>query len=449
MTGTRNRVLFVEDDDALRIATTQGLALAGFDVAAFGDPQEALAALDPGFDGVIVSDIRMPRLDGFELLARVRALDPELSVILVTGHADVPMAVKALKDGAFDFLTKPFATDHLAASIARALERRALVLDNRRLREAMARLEDSDSLIGESPAMTGLREAIRRIAAADVDVLVEGETGTGKELVARLLHREGPRRGRPFIAVNCGALSEATAEIELFGHAADSVAQTRLARDGQIVASNHGTLLLDEIDSMPLAIQAKLLRVLEEREVQPIGADRPTAIDLHVIATTKTDLREASEANRFRPDLYYRLAPVRLRVPPVRERGDDRLLLFAAFLEEARAALGRSDIDLTPAVHAHLQQHDWPGNVRELRNFAYEALIGADPQRAAPVTREPLAKRVAAFEAETLRECLERHGGHIPAVLDELGLPRKTLYDKLDRHGLRPADFRVPRGRPS
>jgi two-component system C4-dicarboxylate transport response regulator DctD len=234
-----------------------------------------LAAIDRDFDGVVVSDIRMPRMDGLDLLARLRALDPDLSVILVTGHGDVPMAVKALHDGAADFLTKPFAADHLAASIRRALERRALVLENRRLHAAIATLENDDGLIGDSASMTALRETIRRIAAADVDVLVEGETGTGKELVARLIHREGPRRGRPFIAINCGALSEATAEIELFGHAADSVPQTRLSRTGQIAASDGGTLLLDEVDSMPLGLQAKLLRVLEEREVQPIGAERP------------------------------------------------------------------------------------------------------------------------------------------------------------------------------
>jgi two-component system C4-dicarboxylate transport response regulator DctD len=438
-----NRVIFVEDDDTLRIATTQALVLGGFDVQAFADPEVALAAIDAGFHGVIVSDIRMPRLDGLELLTRVLAIDPELSVILVTGHADVAMAVQALHNGAFDFLAKPFATDHLTASVARALERRALVLDNRRLRAAMASLQDGDSLVGDSIAMTTLRETIHRIASADVDVLIEGETGTGKELVARLLHRQGPRRGRPFIAVNCGALSEATTEVELFGHAADSVAQSRFAREGQIAVSNTGTLLLDEIDSMPLALQARLLRVIEEREVQPIGADRPTALDLHIVATTKTDLAQASAAGRFRADLYYRLATVRLRVPPVRDRGDDRTMLFATFVEEARAALGRAEENLPPAVHLRLKQHDWPGNVRELRNFAYEAVLGAEPAQAGPAAHQPLPQRVAAFEAELIRECLARHRGSVQAAIRELQLPRKTFYDKLERYGLQPASFRV------
>ena len=446
MAAASRRVIFVEDDDTLRVATVQALELAGFDVTAFADAETALAAVDRSFDGVVVSDIRMPRIDGLELLVRLRALDPDLSVILVTGHGDVPMAVKALQDGAADFLTKPFATDHLAASIRLALERRALILENRRLREAVQRLEGGDSLIGESASMMLLRETIRRIAAADVDVLVEGETGTGKELVARLIHREGPRRGRPFVAVNCGALPEASAEIELFGHAADSVPQTRLSRIGQIAASHGGTLLLDEVDSMPLGLQARLLRVLEEREVHPIGADRPVPIDLHVIATTKSDLAAASAEGRFRPDLYYRLATLRLRVPPVRERGDDRLLLFAAFLAEASEALGREQIALDTAVHSRLHQHDWPGNVRELRNFAFEAMLG--PATVVPTGSHPqesLSDQVAAFEASLIRDALVRHQGNVQQAIGELMLPRKTFYDKISRHGISAAKFRKTR----
>jgi two-component system, NtrC family, C4-dicarboxylate transport response regulator DctD len=444
--GASHRVIFVEDDEALRAATEQALLLAGFEVAAFADAEAALAAINRDFDGVVVSDIRMPRIDGLELLARLRTLDPELSVILVTGHGDVPMAVKALQQGAADFLTKPFATDHLAASIRRALDRRALVLENRRLREAVGRLEGGDGLIGESAPMVALRETIRRIASADVDVLVEGETGTGKELVARMIHREGPRRGRPFVAVNCGALSEATAEIELFGHAADSVAQTRLSRVGQIAASDGGTLLLDEVDSMPPGLQARLLRVLEEREVQPIGAERPIPLNLHGTATTESDLAAASAQGHFRPDLYYRLATLRLRVPPVRERDADRVLLFAAFLAEASESLGRDELALEGAIHARLHHHDWPGNVRELRNFAYEAVLGATAATPAPSEANgSLPEQVAAFEAALIRDALARHKGNVQDTTRELGLPRKTFYDKMARYGIAAADFRRAR----
>lgn len=442
MSAPLNRVLFVEDDDALRTATTQALTLAGFDVVAHGDPETALAQVDAAFEGIVVSDIRMPRLDGIELLALLQQLDPELPVILVTGHADVPMAVKALRDGAADFLTKPFATDHLVASVTRALERRALVLDNRRLRAALVRLEESDSLIGESAAMLGLREAVQRIATADVDVLIEGETGTGKELVARLIHRQGPHKGGPFVAVNCGALTESNAEAELFGQLSGSNATSRSAPGGQIALSNHGTLLLDEIDSMPLAVQPQLLRVLEEREIPMGGSQRPYPLALHVIATTKTDLAKASADGGFRADLYYRLATVKLAVPPLRDRGDDRLLLFAAFLEEARAALGQGPRDVSPAILARLRQYTWPGNVRELRNFAYEAILGVDRHEDPATAQAPLAQRVASFEAEVLRDSLTRHSGSVRDVMAEQGVPRKTLYDKLDRYGLRPSDFR-------
>ncbi len=444
MTESAAHVVLVEDDEPLRIATAQALTLAGHAVTAFGDAEAALRTIDGAFDGVVVSDIRMPRIDGHELLARVKAVDPEIPVILVTGHGDVPMAVKALQDGASDFLAKPFATGHLVASIRRALERRTLVLDNRRLRATMATLESGDPLIGDSAAMNALRHSLVQIAIADLDVLVEGETGTGKELVARRLHYEGPRRGKPFIAVNCGALAEATAEAELFGHAADSVSQTRLSRSGQIAASNGGTLLLDEIDSMPLSLQATLLRVIEEREVRPIGADRPVALNLRIVATTKTDLREASAAGRFRADLYFRLATLTLRVPPVRERGDDRWALFAAFLNEARIALSRPQFEPEPHIHLRLRHHDWPGNVRELRNFAYQAVLGNDPTTPASTATVAvkLPQQVANFEARLIQLALARHEGSIKAVIDELGLPRKTFYDKLARYNIVPARFR-------
>ncbi|MES2339072.1 MAG: sigma-54 dependent transcriptional regulator [Pseudomonadota bacterium] len=434
-------VIFVEDDDSLRIATTQALQLAGFEVRAFAEASSALAAITPDFAGAIVSDIRMPGMDGLDLLAAVVARDPDLSVILVTGHGDVAMAVSALHRGAFDFLTKPFATEHLTASVARAIERRALVVENRRLRAAAAGAGDSP-LIGDSAAMIRLRASIQQLADADIDVLVEGETGTGKELVATMLHRLGPRRARPFVAVNCGALPEGLAEIELFGHAADSVAHTRLSRDGQIAASSGGTLLLDEIDSMPIAMQARLLRVIEEREVQPIGETRPRVVDLRVVATTKSDLATAVAEGRFRADLFYRLNTVRLRVPPVRERERDAFTLFAAFVDEAKVQLGRTDFTLDDRASRQLKSHDWPGNVRELRNFAFESVLGLDPATDPVADAADLPSRVAAYEAMLIEDALRRHGGRVTAAIAQLGIPRKTFYDKVTRHGIDLAAFR-------
>lgn len=441
-----HRILFVEDDDALRAATEQALELAGFTVAAFADAETALRTITPDFDGMIVSDIRMPRLDGLGLLARVQALDPEIPVVLVTGHGDVAMAVAALHDGAFDFLTKPFSSERLALTVRRALDRRALVMDNRRLRAVVAETAEEGTLRGTSPAMQRLRAAIRQLAEADLDVLVEGETGTGKELVALMLHRSGERRAQPFIAVNCGALPEGLIEVELFGHAADSVPHTRLSRIGQIAVSSGGTLLLDEIDSMSLAVQAKLLRVLEEREVQPIGADRPRPIDLHVIATSKVDLAAAVARGAFRADLYYRLSTARLRVPPLREREDDIFLLFAAFVDEAKQLLGKADFTLDDAIRSHLRSHAWPGNVRELRNYAVQSVLGVLPAgTASPAGVIDLRARVAAFEASAIESELQRHAGDVAATISALGIPRKTFYDKVTRYGFDLTRFRAKR----
>jgi two-component system C4-dicarboxylate transport response regulator DctD len=441
--GGDQTVLFVEDDAELRAATVQRLELEGIAVRACPSADAALPLIDADFAGIVVTDIRMPGTDGLQLFARVREIDPELPVILVTGHADVAMAVGALRAGAFDFLTKPFAADMLVAAVRRALAQRRLVTDNRALRAAAASAQaESDPLVGESAAMAQLRAQIRQLASADVDVLVEGETGTGKELVALQLHRQGPRRGKPFIAVNCGALPEALAESELFGHAADSVPQTRLSRIGQIEASSGGTLLLDEIDSMPLTLQAKLLRVLEEREVQPIGSDRPRAVDLHVIATSKRPIEEAVAAGDFRPDLFYRLDVMRLRVPALRQRGGDALLLFAAFVEEARARFDRAAPPLTDAVRRHLQAHDWPGNVRELRNFAWQTVLGEDEARPEAPSDGTLAERVRAFEKELIEAALAAHRGRVTAVLRQLGVPRKTFYDKVARLGIDVSAFR-------
>ncbi|WP_034160626.1 sigma-54-dependent transcriptional regulator [Sphingomonas sp. ERG5] len=444
MFDTSTSVIFVEDDDQLRLATVQALDLAGFDVRPFANAPDALAAITKEFAGVVVSDIRMPRMDGLQLLDHVRALDADIPVILVTGHGDVTMAVSALHNGAFDFLIKPFAADHLTASVTRALERRQLVIDNRRLRAAAAESDSDGPLIGESAPMVSLRATIRQLAQADVDVLVEGETGTGKELVALMLHRLGPRRGRPFVAVDCAALPEALAETELFGHAADSVAHTRLPRAGRIAASNGGTLLLDEIDSMSPAIQAKLLRVLEEREVLPVGADRPQPVDLRVVATSKRNLAEAVADGAFRADLFYRLNVLRLRVPPLRERAGDVLALFATFVEEFRQRLDAADVVLDDALRRKLQSHDWPGNVRELRNFALETVLGLKaPDDAVPLQPgADLPTRVTQFEAKAIEDALRASGGSVARALTLLGIPRKTFYDKITRHGIDLAAFR-------
>jgi len=439
-------ILFVDDDAALREANVQTLELAGLTVRPFAGAQAALGEIGSSFAGVVITDIRMPGMDGLQFFERIRAIDPEIPVILITGHGDVPMAVRALQDGAFDFLAKPFAAGHLAASASKALAARALVLDNRRLRAAES-VRNESPLIGDSPAMTRLRDTIAQVARADIDVLIEGETGTGKELVAAMLHRGSPRSARPFVAVNCAALPEAHAEIELLGHAADAVPNSRFARTGRIEASNRGTLFLDDIDGMPLNVQSRLLRVIEEREVLPIGEARPVPLDLRVIASVKPGLEALIEQGGFRRDLFFRLNVVRLSLPPLRERRADIAPLFASFVREASAQTGQSEFRMTDAMRRHLIEHDWPGNVRELRNFAFSAVLDLAEPAAWESAELGLAERMRAYEEALVREALALAGGSVTRTVELLRVPRKTLYDKMQRAGIDPSDYRVRRTR--
>ena len=436
-------IFFVDDDAALREANVQTLDLAGLAVEAFPDAQSVLPRIGAGFPGIVVTDIRMPGMDGLELRAAIHAIDPDIPVFLITGHADVAMAVRALHDGAFDFLAKPFAADHLVGVARRALAHRALILDNRRLTAAAAAIDSP--LIGESPAMMRLRETIAQLAQADIDVLVEGETGTGKELVAHMLHRQSRRSGASLVAVNCAALPQELAEAELFGSDLIDRSSGKLGQAGRIRSAHRGTLFLDEIDTMHPAVQAKLLRVVEEREVQPIGASAPEPVDLRVVAATKTDLMDAVRGGDFREDLYYRLHVVKLRIPPLRERRSDIPQTFAFFLDEAAAKMGMTGFQIDDGIRRHLVEHDWPGNVRELKNFAYSVVLDlpSDPGLSAMPADAPLAERVRRFEATIIHDTMAQTRGNIAETMARLGLPRKTLYDKMQKLGIDPKSFRA------
>lgn len=438
-------VVFVDDDDAFREAHVQSLMLAGLEPLAFADAPSALETLSRDFPGVVVTDIRMPGMDGLQFFRRLRAIDPEIPVILVTGHGDVPMAVAALRDGAWDFLAKPFSGELLIGSIRRALHARGLTLDNRQLREAAERAGDGDPLVGETPVMERLRRSIRQLADADVDVMIEGETGTGKELVARLLHRWGGRKAAPFVAVNCGALPATLAESELFGHRDGVVPGARLSRTGRIEAANHGTLFLDELDLLPDTAQAGMLRVIEERELLPLGADEPQHLDIRIVAAAKESLGRETAAGRFRADLYHRLAVVCLQLPPLRERRADIPLLFAHFQREASLRYDRPVPVMDDAVRRHLAQHDWPGNVRELENFAQRLVLAVEEDRSHIVPDLPLPERVHRFEAEEIRQTVAQHEGDVRAVIEALSIPRKTFYDKIARYGIVIDDYRQKR----
>ncbi|MFO1141596.1 MAG: sigma-54 dependent transcriptional regulator [Amaricoccus sp.] len=444
-------VAFVDDDPDLRRATAQMLRLAGFEVHAFGGAEEALAALDAGFGGPVVTDIRMPRMNGLQLFERLKAMDPELPVLLVTGHADVDLAVAALKDGVYDFISKPFDGERLATAVGHAAEKRRLVLENRRLRAAAEAPADLP-LIGDAPGIRRLRETIRNVADADVDVLVFGETGSGKEVVAALLHEWSRRKARNFVALNCGALPESVLDSELFGHEAGAFTGADRKRIGRIEHAGGGTLFLDEIESCPPAIQVKLLRVLETREVEPLGTNERRRLDLRIVAATKVDLGDPAARGGFREDLYYRLNVVTLRIPPLRERRVDVPLLFAHFLHRAAGRFRREPPEITGAILRHLQQHDWPGNVRELMHFADRVVLGLAPDEPRPAAAVPafgaeggtLPERIDRYEAELIRAALQGSGGDVRATIEALGVPRKTFYDKLKRHGIRRGDFDDP-----
>lgn len=435
-------VALIEDDSDFRHALVERLTLEGYDVRAFPGTEPALRAIDADFPGVVITDLRMPGLDGRQLLSRLQALDAALPIIMITGHGDITDAVAAMKDGAYDFVAKPFPFERLQDSLNRALEKRGLVLDNRRL---LAMASDSGQelpLAGSSRAITALRATIAQIADARMDVLIEGETGTGKEAVARALHNGGRRRLAPFVAVNCGALPDGLIESELFGHELGAFAGALRRRVGHVERAHNGSLFLDEVESMPLAVQVKILRVLEEREVHPIGANEPRALDLRVLASSKIDLGEAARGGAFREDLYYRLNVVRLRVPPLRERREDIPLLFAHFLRRAADRHGVDIPSMSDSVRRLLVEADWPGNIRELAHFAERVALSLDDNTRASEDGLSLPDRVNRFEGELLRDALQSHRGDISAVLAEMQVPRKTLYDKLQRHGLKPADFR-------
>lgn len=433
MTGIEPlRVVLVDDDMAFRTALADSFEIAGLDIETYGDGQSALANLSADFPGIVVTDIRMPKIDGHAVMEALLARDPELPVILMTGHGDIGMAVAALKKGAFDFIAKPFAADHMISSVRRALEMRRLVLENRRLRKAAAEAEQDFPLFGETPVMVRLRETIRQLASVDVDVLIEGETGTGKELVARLLHRWSSRHARGFVAIDCAALPDAIADDVLFGN--------RIQR-GRIADADRGTLFLDEIDSMSSSLQGKLLRVVEEREL-PSTTGEPRAVNLRIIAAAKGDLEDAVKAVRFRSDLLYRLETVRLRVPPLRERRKDIGLLFSYFLDEAAAQFGQPRPTIDAAVETRLNSDDWPGNVRELRNFAKQVVLGLGSSPAKEANQLPLAEQMDQFEAKVLRETLERLNGDVGEAAKILQLPRRSLYARLQKLGIDASSFR-------
>ncbi len=449
-----NRVILVDDEKHLRQAGTQALELAGYQVSTHSSARNVLPEVAPSFDGILITDIKMPGMDGLELMQKIREIDPELPVILITGHGDVPMAVRALREGAYHFIEKPFGSEVLVDIVRHALDKRRLVLENRRLRSELAGYTGLDQrLVGRTAVMNRLREQIRNFGNTDADVLILGETGTGKELVARALHENSPRARGRFIAINCGALPENIIESELFGHVEGAFTGASSGRTGKFEHASGGTLLLDEIESMPMQLQVKLLRVLQERKIERLGANREIDVDIRVIAATKSDLRTESTAGRFREDLYYRLNILSLEIPPLRQRREDIPLLFHHFLSEfARQYHPKSKQmvkDVPADVLEALMAWNWPGNVRELQNTALRYLLSGELQiNSRPIDisgsnseNTPLAERIANLEKMLIANEIARHNGNLKATYQQLGISRKTLYDKMQKYGLSKQSF--------
>ena len=432
-------VLLVEDDFALGEATAEALRLEGAMVVLYKDARSALAELPENFPGVVVSDVRLPGMDGIAFFARLQEIDPDLPVIFTTGHGDVTMAVDAMKGGAADFLTKPYSSGELVRSVRIAADKRRLILDNRSLREALGRQAER-RLIGSSATTEKLRNMIAAVARSDIDTIVEGAAGTGKTFAARLIHDLSPRQDRPLVTIDAGILAHEDAELLIFGRDPSA----GLSRTGLIERANGGTLLLDDLEAATGPMLARLLSVIETRSVLPLGAERPRKLNLRIIITRAVPadrMPQREETDAF----YQRLGAVRIALPELVDRREDTAELFKFFVASHERELQNPAPPVGETQWHHLQSHDWPGNLRELSSFAREFTLGLNPGHPPGARKSPgrtLSAMVADFERAVLEDALQETRGNIDDLCDRFGTPKKTLYDKLARHGLKPRDFR-------
>ncbi len=443
------RVLVVDDEERMASVVAMALGRAGYACETCASAAEALAALAARGADVVVTDWKMPGMDGIELLKRLHAEQPGLPVILITAFASVPSAVAAMREGAFDYVTKPFDNDELRAVVARALELTRLERENRYLRQEIGSRYGPEAMVAASPQSLELLDLLRRVAPSRATVLVQGESGTGKELVARMLHYWSERVGRPFVAVNCKAFGEGVLESELFGHEKGAFTGAVAARAGCFERASGGTLFLDEIGEVSSDFQAKLLRVLQDGEVLPVGGSRPIAVDVRIVAATNRVLRDEVAAGRFREDLFFRLNVIPLHLAPLRERREDVLPLARHFLARHAAEAGRR-LELGAEAEQALVGHSWPGNVRELENAIERAVVLA---RGDAITSEDLLldqstgssrsthlgtlqNHLDEATADRVRAALEAAGGGRAEAARALGIDRTTLYRLMKRLGM-------------
>lgn len=443
------RLLVIDDQASMTQWLCSDLQSRGFDAKASNSPHEVITQLPHLPYDAVLTDVRMPKVSGLELCSEITARRPDIPVIVMTAFGNMESAIEAMRSGAYDFITKPLEVDLLEIALKRALGHRHLQLQLEELEKQVQGNSDLGELVGENPIMQDLFEQIRRAGPSGASILVTGESGTGKELVARALHETSNRKEKPFIAVNCAALPEALIESELFGHAKGAFTDAREARKGLFTQAEGGTLFLDEIGDLPLSLQAKLLRVLEQRTIRPVGSDKELPIDVRVLSATHQDLEQSVDREEFRQDLFYRLNVIEIEVPPLRARGNDVLVLAQTFLKRFASKMGKAVIGIAEPAAAKLLSYDWPGNVRELRNVLeravamsqYDKIIVDDlPSRVSKFTREEVvfgsedpANLVSLAELENryIKHVLQMVGNNRSRAARLLGLDRKTLYRKL------------------
>jgi DNA-binding NtrC family response regulator len=449
------RVLIADDEKSITVPLEDDLRDAGHEVTVAHDGNEAWVAVERDRPDAVVSDINMPGLRGDELLKRVKALDPRIAVVLVTGYGAVESAVQAMKDGAADYVLKPFRNEQIVLALSRLGEVKRLRTENDELRTKLEEATGIAGVVGTSEPMQAVFRTVRTVAKSDATVLIEGETGTGKERIARALHELSSRRAKPFVAISCAAIPSTLLEDELFGHEKGAYTDAKERKLGRFERAEGGTFFLDDVDDVPMETQVKLLRVLQEREVERLGGDRAIKVDVRVVVATKVDLRERVREGKFRDDLFYRLNVVPVRLPPLRDRKGDLPLIAAHFVKKY---CGGREYEIKPETYEAMEEYAWPGNVRELEHAVERAIALSGGARVLKrehlVERSPLFKQaprppgglrplrevVEDAEKRHLREVLKLVGNHRAQAAQVLGISRKNLWEKLKAYGIEDGD---------
>jgi DNA-binding NtrC family response regulator len=439
-------LLIIDDEKVVRESLAKWFREDGFIVGAAENAAEALKQLQARPWQIILLDIKMPGMDGIELQPRIKAAAPEAVIIFITAHASVDTAVKALKAGAFDYVTKPIDPDYLSHLVQNAIKQRRLEGENRKLKEQVAEFSKGDAIIGESPPMQAVYELIRTVSATDTTVMVRGESGTGKELIARAIHSSSARRYFPIVTINCGALPEGVLESELFGHERGAFTGAQYRRKGKIELADGGTLFLDEVGNIGMKTQMDLLRVIESKQFTRVGGNEVISVDFRIICATNNDLEQAVKKGTFREDLYYRLNVFTIQVPPLRERKSDIPVLAGYFMNKYAQAMGKPIDRISPEAMDVLVRYHWPGNVRELENAIERAMVVGQPPAIRPsdLPFQPSEKghapgtgTLAAMEKSHIENVLEQNTWNISRSAEVLQIDRVTLYNKIQKYGLK------------